>query len=161
VRGAFLHLAADAAVSAGVVVTALVMRATGWLWLDPAASLLIAVVIVAGSWRLLRDSMNLALDAVPAHIDPVAVEAYLSGLPGVRQVHDLHIWAMSTTEAALTVHLVKPTRRSTIPCSRASTPSCASASGSGTARCSSNWAIAHILRAGRRGQPLVQYGNVW
>jgi cobalt-zinc-cadmium efflux system protein len=108
VRGAFLHLAADAAVSAGVVVTALVMRATGWLWLDPAASLLISIVIVAGSWRLLRDSVNLALDAVPAHIDPLAVEAYLAALPGVRQVHDLHIWAMSTTEAALTVHLVKP-----------------------------------------------------
>ena len=108
VRGAFLHLAADAAVSAGVVVTALVMRRTGWLWLDPVASLLIAVVIVAGSWRLLRDSVNLALDAVPAHIDPLAVEAYLAALPGVRYVHDLHIWAMSTTEAALTVHLVKP-----------------------------------------------------
>jgi len=108
VRGAFLHLAADAAVSAGVVVTALLMRQTGWLWLDPVASLLIAVVIVAGSWGLLRDSLNLALDAVPTHIDPLAVEAYLAGLPGVRQVHDLHIWAMSTTEAALTVHLVKP-----------------------------------------------------
>ena len=108
VRGAFLHLAADAAVSAGVVVAALVMRQTGWLWLDPLASLLISLVIVAGSWGLLRDSMNLALDAVPAHIDPVAVEAYLAALPGVRQVHDLHIWAMSTTEAALTVHLVKP-----------------------------------------------------
>jgi cobalt-zinc-cadmium efflux system protein len=108
VRGAFLHLAADAAVSAGVVVAALVMRQTGWLWLDPLASLLISVVIVAGSWSLLRDSVNLALDAVPAHIDPLAVEAYLAALPGVRHVHDLHIWAMSTTEAALTVHLVKP-----------------------------------------------------
>jgi cobalt-zinc-cadmium efflux system protein len=108
VRGAFLHLAADAAVSAGVVIAALVMRQTGWLWLDPLASLLISVVIVAGSWSLLRDSVNLVLDAVPAHIDPLAVEAYLSALPGVRQVHDLHIWAMSTTEAALTVHLVKP-----------------------------------------------------
>ena len=108
VRGAFLHLAADAAVSAGVVVTALVMRSTGWLWLDPVASLLISAVIVIGCWGLLRDSMNLALDAVPAHIDPLAVEAYLAALPGVRQVHDLHIWAMSTTEAALTVHLVKP-----------------------------------------------------
>ena len=111
VRGAFLHMLADAAVSAGVVLAGLGMRYTGWLWLDPATSLLIAVVIVAGSWRLLRDSVDLSLDAVPAHIDPLAVEAYLAGLPGVQAVHDLHIWGMSTSEAALTVHLVKPDAR--------------------------------------------------
>jgi cobalt-zinc-cadmium efflux system protein len=107
-RGAFLHLAADAAVSAGVVLAGLVMNATGWLRLDPAVSLLIVVVIAIGTWGLLRESLNLALDAVPEHIEPAAVEQYLVGLPGVRAVHDLHIWAMSTTEAALTAHLVKP-----------------------------------------------------
>jgi len=111
IRGAFLHMLADAAVSAGVVLAGLGMRYTGWLWLDPATSLVIAVVIVASSWRLLRDSVDLSLDAVPAHIDPHAVEAYLSGLPGVLAVHDLHIWGMSTSEAALTVHLVKPDAR--------------------------------------------------
>lgn len=108
IRGAFLHMAADAAVSVGVVIAALAMRATGWLWLDPAVSIGIVVVITVGTWGLLRDSVNLAVDAVPAHIDPVAVETYLAELPGVTMVHDLHIWAMSTTEVALTVHLVKP-----------------------------------------------------
>ncbi len=111
IHGAFLHMAADAAVSAAVVLGALAMLYTGWLWLDPVLGMLIAVVIVAGTWRLLRDSVNLALDAVPAHIDAAAVEAYLAGLPGVLAVHDLHIWGMSTTEAALTVHLVKPDAR--------------------------------------------------
>ena len=108
VRGAFLHMAADTAVSAGVVLAALAMRYTGWLWLDPATSLLIVLVIAIGTWGLLRDSIDLSLDAVPRHIDPGAVEAYLASLPGVQAVHDLHIWAMSTTEVALTVHLVKP-----------------------------------------------------
>jgi cobalt-zinc-cadmium efflux system protein len=108
VRGAYLHMAADAAVSAGVVLAALVVRYTGWLWLDPATSLAIALVIVVGTWSLLRDSIDLALDAVPRHIDPAAVEAFLAGMPGVVAVHDLHIWGMSTTEVALTVHLVKP-----------------------------------------------------
>ena len=108
IRGAFLHMAADAAVSVGVVIAALAMRATGWLWLDPAVSLGIVIVITIGTWVLLRESVNLAVDAVPAHIDPAAVETYLAGLPGVQAVHDLHIWAMSTTEVALTVHLVKP-----------------------------------------------------
>jgi len=111
VRGAFLHMAADAAVSAGVVLAALAMRFTGWLWLDPVTSLAIAAVITIGTWGLLRDSVDLSLDAVPRHIDPGKVEAYLASLPGIVAVHDLHIWAMSTTEVALTVHLVKPDAR--------------------------------------------------
>lgn len=108
IRGAFLHMVADAAVSAGVVVTALLSIASGWLWLDPLVSLIIAAVILVGTWGLLRDSFNLALDAVPSGIDATAVEAYLAGLPGVVGVHDLHIWALSTTEIALTAHLVRP-----------------------------------------------------
>lgn len=108
IRGAFLHMAADAAVSLGVVLAALAMRYTGWLWLDPVVSLAIVVVIAIGTWGLLRDSLDLALDAVPRGIDPGEVETYLAALPGVAAVHDLHIWGMSTTEAALTVHLVTP-----------------------------------------------------
>jgi cobalt-zinc-cadmium efflux system protein len=108
IRGAFLHMAADAGVSAGVVVAGIVILTAGWLWIDPVVSLIITAIIVAGTWGLLRDSFNLALDAVPAGIDPEAVKSYLSGLPGVTGVHDLHIWAMSTSETALTVHLLKP-----------------------------------------------------
>lgn len=108
VRGAFLHLAADALVSAGVVVAGLLMLRTGWLWLDPAVSLAIAAVITAGTWGLLRESVNLALDAVPEGIDPEEVEACLLAIPGVVAVHDLHIWGMSTTHVALTAHLVRP-----------------------------------------------------
>ena len=108
VRAAFLHLAADAAVSLGVVLAAALTLATGWLWLDPAMGLVIALVIVVGTWGILRDSVVLALNAVPAHIDPASVRAYLAKLSGVSEVHDLHIWAMSTTETALTVHLVMP-----------------------------------------------------
>lgn len=108
IRGAFLHMAADAAVSLAVVVAAVVMALTGLLWLDPALSLAIAAVIVLGTWGLLRDSVDLALDAVPQGIDPAAVQAWLLGLPGVAAVHDLHIWAMSTTETALTVHITRP-----------------------------------------------------
>jgi cobalt-zinc-cadmium efflux system protein len=109
VRGAFIHLAADAAVSAGVVVAGSAIIATGWHWLDPAVSILIAVVIIVATWGLLRESVNLAMDAVPEGIDPHDVEGYFSGLAGVTGVHDLHIWGMSTTETALTVHLVMPT----------------------------------------------------
>jgi cobalt-zinc-cadmium efflux system protein len=108
IRGAFLHMVGDAAVSFGVVVAALLIGWTGRLWLDPAVSLAVAAVILATTWGLTRDALNLAVDAVPAGIDPHAVEEYLAGLPGVTEVHDLHIWAMSTTETALTVHLVRP-----------------------------------------------------
>jgi len=107
IRGAFLHMAADAAVSAGVVVAGIAIIVTGWRWIDPVVTLLIALVILGGTWGLLRESFNLALHAVPEGIDPEAVEAYLLGLPGVTAVHDVHIWAMSTTETALTAHLVK------------------------------------------------------
>jgi cobalt-zinc-cadmium efflux system protein len=108
VRAAFLHLAADAAVSLGVVLAALLTLHTGWLWVDPVAGIAIALVIIVGTWGVLRDSVTLALNAVPPHIDPTNVRAYLSKLTGVSEVHDLHIWAMSTTETALTVHLVMP-----------------------------------------------------
>jgi cobalt-zinc-cadmium efflux system protein len=108
IRGAYLHMAADAAVSAGVVIAALVIMVTGWLWLDPATSLVIVAVIVWGTWGLLRDSTAMSLDAVPSNIDPVAVREYLETQPGVTQVCDLHIWPMSTTEVALTCHLVMP-----------------------------------------------------
>lgn len=106
IRGAFLHMAADAAVSAGVVVAGFIILYTGWLWLDPVVSLLIVAVIVWGTWGLFRDSMNLALDAVPEGIHFAEVKQYLQNLPHVTEVHDLHIWAMSTTDTALTAHLV-------------------------------------------------------
>lgn len=108
IRGAFLHMAADAAISAGVVIAGFAILWTGWHWIDPMVSLLISAVIVWGTWDLLRESTNLALQAVPRNIEPEKVERYLAQLPGVSRVHDLHIWAMSTTETALTAHLVKP-----------------------------------------------------
>ena len=108
VKGAFLHMAADAAVSAGVVVARIAILYTGWHWLDPVTSRAINAIIVWRTWGLLRDATNLALDAVPAGIDTVAVRSYLEKLPEVVAVHDLHIWALSTTQTALTVHLVKP-----------------------------------------------------
>ncbi len=107
-RGVYLHMAADAAVSAAVVVAALVIGVTGWLWLDPVVTLIVLAVIVAGAWGLLRDSLDLALDAAPRGIDPIAVRAALAALPGVTGVHHVHIWAMSTTETALTAHLIAP-----------------------------------------------------
>ena len=108
IRGAYLHMAADAAVSLGVVMAGLVMLYTGWYWLDPLVSLVIVAVILIGTWGLLRESLHLALNAVPPHIDTAAVADYLKSIPGVADIHDLHIWGMSTTESALTVHLVMP-----------------------------------------------------
>ena len=107
-RGAYLHLMADAAISAGVVVAGVVVWQTGWNWIDPATSIAISLAILLGTAQLFREALNLLLDAVPVHIDPAEVEAYLAGLPGVTEVHDLHIWSMSTTEVALTAHLVMP-----------------------------------------------------
>ena len=108
IRGAFLHMAADAAVSAGVVVAGLVILYTGWTWLDPVVSLVIVAVIVWSTWGLLRDSLAMSLAAVPPGIDPAAVRSHLASLPGVAAIHDLHIWPMSTTDVALTAHLVIP-----------------------------------------------------
>jgi cobalt-zinc-cadmium efflux system protein len=108
IRGAYLHMAADAVVSFGVVIAALVITLTGWLWIDPVTSLIVAALVLVSGWGLARDSVNLALDAVPAHIDFADVRDYLAGLDGVSDVHDLHIWAMSTSETAMTVHLVRP-----------------------------------------------------
>jgi cobalt-zinc-cadmium efflux system protein len=108
IRGAFLHMAADAAVSAGVVVAGLVILYTGWTWIDPVVSLCIVAVIVWSTWGLLKDSLVMSLAAVPPGIDPEAVRRRLLSLPGVVALHDLHIWPMSTTETALTSHLVMP-----------------------------------------------------
>ena len=109
IRGAYLHMVADAAVSVGVVIAAVVIMFTGWLWIDAVTSLVICVLIVWGTWSLLRDSTAMSLAAVPRGIDSVAVRSYLEQCEGVVQVHDLHIWSMSTTEVALTCHLVIPT----------------------------------------------------
>jgi len=106
IRGAFLHMAADAAVSLGVVLAGGLIWLYGWNWIDPTISLVIAAVILLSTWGFLRDSMNLAVDAVPRGVNPKAVRAYLTGLPGVLELHDLHIWPMSTTDTALTAHLV-------------------------------------------------------
>ena len=108
IRGAYLHMAADAAVSAGVVIGGGLILLTGAGWIDPAISLAIVVVILWSAWGLARESLTLVLQAVPQGIDAEAVERALTGLPGVARVHDLHIWPMSTTEAALTAHLVMP-----------------------------------------------------
>jgi cobalt-zinc-cadmium efflux system protein len=110
VRGAFLHMAADALVSVGVIVSGAVIALTHWFWLDPAVSLVIVVVIVAGTWGLLREAVDLALDAAPSGANVPTIQAFLSECPGVIEVHDLHVWAMSTTEMALTAHLVRPQR---------------------------------------------------
>lgn len=108
IRGAFLHMAADALVSLGVVAAGAAIWYTGALWIDPAVSLVIVLVIAWGTWGLLKDSVVMGLLAVPRGVDESAVRAYLAGLPGVAAVHDLHIWPMSTTETALTAHLVIP-----------------------------------------------------
>jgi len=108
IRGAFLHMASDAVISLVVVIGAGVIALTGLQWIDPVLSLGIAVVIVAGAWGLLRDSVNLALDGAPREIDVAEVRAWLANQPGVQEIHDLHIWAMSTTETALTAHVIRP-----------------------------------------------------
>jgi cobalt-zinc-cadmium efflux system protein len=108
IRAAFLHMAADAAISVGVVLAGAGVLLLGWVWLDPIISLTIVAIIAWGTWDLLRESADLAVDAVPRGIDPDAVGNYLRGLPGVSDIHDLHIWGLSTTEVALTAHLVMP-----------------------------------------------------
>ena len=108
IRGAFTHMAADALVSAGVVVAGLVIVLTGWHWLDPAVSLIINAIIIWGTWDLLRDSVTMSLGAVPSGLESQQVGAFLSTTAGVQEIHDLHIWSMSTTETALTAHLVMP-----------------------------------------------------
>ena len=108
VRGAFLHMASDAVISLVVVIGAAIIFFTGLQWIDPVLSLGIAVVIVVGTWGLLRDSVNLALDGAPREIDVAEVRAWLASQPGVEEIHDLHIWAMSTTETALTAHVIRP-----------------------------------------------------
>jgi cobalt-zinc-cadmium efflux system protein len=108
IAGVFTHMAGDAALSLGVVITAFLIGQTGWFWLDPLMSIALAVAIFWISWGLLRDAVNMELDAVPRSVNPKEVHCYLSSLPGVSDMHDLHIWGMSTTETALTVHLVCP-----------------------------------------------------
>ena len=106
IRAAFLHMAADAAVSAGVVVAGILIMAQGWPWIDPVVSLIIVAVIFIGTWALLRDSLNYAIDAVPKSVDIPGIKLYLLGFDRVERIHDLHVWPLSTTEIALTVHLV-------------------------------------------------------
>ena len=108
IRAAFLHMAADALVALGVVVAGAIILMTDWLWIDPLVSLIISFILVAGTWHLLRDSFHLSLDAVPREVSLESVRRFLAALPGVAEVHDLHIWGMSTTQTALTVHLVMP-----------------------------------------------------
>jgi len=108
VRAAFLHMAADALVSAGVVIAGALTLWQGWVWLDPVVSLGIAAVILWGTWDLFKQSLHLLFDGVPDSVDPLAVQACLAALPGVARVHDLHIWAMGTSQIALTAHLVMP-----------------------------------------------------
>jgi cobalt-zinc-cadmium efflux system protein len=108
IKSAFLHMAADTFVTAGVVAAGVVIWLTSWYWLDPAVSLIVSAVIVLGTWGLVRNAINLALDAVPEGVDATAVRAHLLAMPGVTALHDLHIWGMSTTETALTCHLVLP-----------------------------------------------------
>jgi cobalt-zinc-cadmium efflux system protein len=108
VRAAYTHMAGDAAVSAGVVIAGLVIIWTGALWVDPLMSVVISIVILVSTWKILRESFNLAADAVPEHLNPREIESYLLSVHGVREVHDLHIWGMSTTHAVLTAHLVIP-----------------------------------------------------
>ena len=106
IKGAFLHMAADAGVSLGVVLAGVIIMTTGWLRIDPIISLIIVSVVLVSTWSLLRDSINLAIDAVPKHIDTEGIKRYLGGLTNVIQIHDLHIWPLSTSEVALSAHVV-------------------------------------------------------
>ncbi|MCC2666115.1 MAG: czcD [Gammaproteobacteria bacterium] len=108
IKGAFLHLVGDAVISMGVVVSAILILYTHWLWLDPVIGLCIAMIILWGTWGLLRDSVRLMMDAVPRHINYAHIQKFLQTLPGVEAVHDLHIWGLSTKEVALTAHLIMP-----------------------------------------------------
>jgi cation diffusion facilitator family transporter len=144
VRGAFVHLASDAVITFGVVLTGLAMLYTGWTWLDPIVSLMIVALIVYGTWGLLRDSVNLALDAVPQGIDMNAVKEYLANLPTCADVHDLHVWGMSTTETALTAHVWKK-RLATMDCSPKSHMNCTTSSASNIRLCKSSSATAVSL----------------
>lgn len=108
IRGAFLHLAADAFISLGVVIAGAIMLKTNWQWLDPSVSLIISIIIVIGTWELLRDALSLSLHAAPKHINTAQVKKFLADFKGVEEVHDLHIWAMSTTNVALSAHLLMP-----------------------------------------------------
>ena len=108
IKGAYLHLLSDAMISVGVAISGLIIKFTSWYWIDPLSSLIIISIIIYGTWGLLKESIHFALNAVPKNIDIEAVEQYLSKCDGVEEVHDLHIWGMSTTESALTVHLVIP-----------------------------------------------------
>jgi cobalt-zinc-cadmium efflux system protein len=108
IKGAFLHMAADAGVSLGVVIAGFIILLTGWLWVDPIIGIVIVIVITLGTWGLLKESFHLSMDAVPREINLKQVGDYLKSIQGVKEVHDLHIWAMSTTENALTAHLVIP-----------------------------------------------------
>lgn len=108
IKSAFWHLFADMLLLVGVVISAIIIKFTGWLWVDPVVGLLIVLVVLWGTWSLLRDSVHLILDAVPHYIDHAGVKSFLQQLPGVQTVHDLHIWGLSTKEVALTAHLVMP-----------------------------------------------------
>lgn len=111
IKSAFWHLFADMLLLVGVVVSAFIIKFTGWLWIDPVVGLIIVVIVLWGTWGLMRDSMHLILDAVPHYIDHIGVKEYLTRLPGVQAVHDLHIWGLSTREVALTAHLVMPEKQ--------------------------------------------------
>lgn len=111
IKGAFLHLMADALILVGVVVSAIIIRYTQWDWIDPIVGLIIVCIVLWGTWGLLRDSVILILDAIPHYIDHIGVKAYLNNIPGVKAVHDLHIWGLSTREVALTAHLIMPDKR--------------------------------------------------
>ena len=108
VRGAFLHMLGDAGVSAGVAVSGLIILFTGWYWVDPVMSMVVVAVVLYGTWGLLTESVKLALGAVPGQVDTQKIARYLARLPGVTNLHDLHVWALSTTENSMTVHLVMP-----------------------------------------------------